>query len=79
MLGQFDFGPVPFVGRVVGKFLSCFERDNMDEWFRALDLKSGGPSGSNPPPYSYLDLFLLGPSLTPQLHCLMTNLLASYQ
>ena len=69
MLGQFDFGPaVPYVSCVVGKFLSCFERGNMDEWFKVLDLKSGGPSGSNTPPYCcHLDLFSIVPSSTSQL------------
>ena len=39
------------------------DRGTMVEWFRALDLKSGGP-GSNLPPYCYLDLFLVVPRST---------------
>ena len=38
-------------------------RGTVVEWFRALDLKSGGP-GSNLPPYCYLDLFLVVPRST---------------
>ena len=34
----------------------------MAEWFRALDLKSGGP-------YCYLDLFSVVPSSTPRPRC----------
>ena len=37
----------------------------MAEWFRALDLKCGGP----PPPYRYLDLFSVVPSSTPRPRC----------
>ena len=45
------------------------------EWFRALDLKSGGPC-SNPPPYYYLDLFSLVPSSTPWPRCVNSQLVS---
>ena len=47
----------------------------MVEWFRALDLKSGGP-GSNPPSYCYLDLFSVVPSSTPRPRCVISQLVS---
>ena len=44
------------------------------EWFRVLELKSGGP-GSNPPPYYYyLDLFSVIPNSTPRRRCVNSQL-----
>ena len=45
----------------------------MAEWFRVLDLKSGGP-GSNPPPYCYLDLFSVVLSSTHRPRCVNSQL-----
>ena len=45
----------------------------MAEWFKALDLKSGGP-WSNPPPYCYQDLSSVVPSLNSRPRCVNSQL-----
>ena len=49
----------------------------MVEWFKALDLKSGGPwYKSSTPPYCYLDLFSVVPSSTPRPRCVNNQLVS---
>ena len=48
----------------------------MAEWFRALDFRNLEVPGSNPPPYCYLDLFSVVPSLTPRLRCVNSQLVS---
>ena len=45
----------------------------MAEWFRTLDLKSGGP-WFNLPPYCYLESLLVVPSSTLQPCCVNSQL-----
>ena len=47
----------------------------MTEWFRALDLKSGGPWFKSST-YCYLDLFSVVPSSTPRPRCVNSQLVS---
>ena len=48
----------------------------MAEWFRALDLKSGGPWFKSSTRYCYLDLFSVVPSSTPRPRCVNSQLVS---
>ena len=51
-------------------FPRYYSGGSVAEWFRALDLKSGGPW------FCYLDLFSVVPSSTPQPRCVNSQLVS---